>query len=252
MIDPRSRRPAPSLRRIAAFASVRMHRVIRTRLAILALILALLPWALVDSPTLITRLSALTAFTLVGLTVIGAGAIGDDLDSGEYAIALTHDSSPLDLLAGQAAASLVLVTLLVALQLPIALAGATVPHLLPLLLCIVWLAALLAGWLALMLLLATFLEGKGNAIAMIGVLFVPLVADSGLLDRLPHFPATVVRNTLQLLPQANHATAVFRVLLSRSPASAFAPVVLIVSPFLYFALASYRLHRVEPAGRLAQ
>lgn len=252
MIEQRSGRTMPSFRRIAAFARVRVRRVIRTRLAIVALILALLPWALVDSPALMARLSALTAFTIVGLTVIAAGAIGEDIDSGEYAIALTHDSSPLDLLAGQAAASLVLVTVLVALQLPIALAGTTIPRIVPLLLCIVWLAALLAGWLGLMLLLATFIEGKGNAVAMIGVLVVPFVADSGLLDRLPQLPATIARNALQLLPQANHATTMFRAVLSRSPTSAFAPVVLIVSPFLYFALASYRLHRVEPAGRLTQ
>lgn len=252
MIDQGPERSAPSLTGIAAFAAVRMRRVMRTRLALVALILALLPWALVDSRTLVGRLSALTAFSVVGLTVIGAGAIGDDLDSGEYAIALMHDSSPLELLAGQAAASLGLVTLLLALQLPIAFAGTSVPHLVPVLLCIAWLTALLAGWLGLMLLLATFLDGKGNAIAMIGVLVVPFVADSGLLDRLPQLPATVVRNAVQLLPQANHATAMFRVLLARSPAPAVAPAVLIISPFLYFALASYRLHRLEPAGRLSQ
>ena len=62
----------------------------RTRLALAALVLALMPWLLVDSSSLVARFSSLTEFTLVGLTLIGAGALSDDIDSGEYAIAHGH------------------------------------------------------------------------------------------------------------------------------------------------------------------
>lgn len=251
MTDQTSARPAISLSRIGAIASVRTRRVVRTRLALAALVLALLPWALVDGHVLVARLSSLAEFSLAGLTVLGAGAIGDDLDSGEYAIAMTHDISPIEMLAGQAAASLALGALLVALQLPLALAGIAIPQVVPLLLCMVWLAALLAGWLALMLLLATFLDGKANGVAMIGVLFLPVI-DAGVLERLPHAPAVAIRNVLQLLPQLSHATAMFHLLLYRAPATMVAPFVLILSPLFYFAWASYRLYRFEPAGRLTQ
>lgn len=241
-----------SLTRIAAIAGVRVRRVIRTRIALAALVFALLPWGAVAGHALVARLSALAEFSVVGLTVLAAGAIGDDIATGEHAIVMTHDSSPIEMLAGQAAASLGLAAMVVALQLPIALAGVPIPHVVPLLLCMAWLAALLASWLALMLLFATLIDGKGNAIAMIGVLFLPVSVDLGLLERLPSAPAAAIRNALQLLPQVGHATAMFRVVLDRSPTSIAAPLVLLVSPFFYFAWASYRLYRLEPAGRLTQ
>jgi len=245
-------RPTISIARITAIARLRFRRVLRTRILLAALVLALLPWAVVDGTSLVARLSALTTFTVAGLTTLAAGAIGDDLESGEYAIVMTHDATPVEMLGGQAATGLGLTAILVALQLPIALAGTVLPHLVPLLLCIAWLAALLAGWLALMLLLATFLEGKANAVAMIALLFLPLLLAPGLLDRLPHFAAAIVRTALQLLPQIDHATGMFRAILLRAPTPAIAPLVLLASPFIYFALAFVRLQRLEPAGRLAQ
>ena len=242
-----------SITRVRAVARLRVRRVMRTRILPAALVLTLLPWMLVEGTTLAGRLASLAIFTLIGLTVVGAGAIAEDLDSGEYAIAITHATSPLEVLAGQAGASLALAGALVALQLPIALWG-TSPgaHVVPLLLCIAWLAALLAGWLALMLLLATFLEGRANAVAMIVVLFAPLVLDAAVLERLPRVPGTIISSVLRLLPQPSYATTMFRALLYRSPAPTVAPVVLLASPFIYFALASIRLRRIEPAGRLTQ
>ena len=245
-------RQAISARRVAAVAQLRMRRVVRTRILLVALVLALLPWAIVEDNTLLARLSALATFTIAGITALAAGAVADDVDDGEFAIVATHGATPLEVLGGQAAATLVLTALLVALQLPIALRGIPVPRLLPLVLCIAWLAALLAGWLAVMLLLATFLEGKANALAMIGVIGLPFVLGAGLLDRLPHFAAVAVRNALALLPQVDHATAMFRAVLSRSPAPPMTPFVLIASPLVYFALASVRLARIQPAGRLTQ
>lgn len=242
-----------SMTRVGAVARLRVRRVIRTRILPAALVLTVAPWVLLDSASLAGRLTSLTMFTLVGLTVLGAGAIAEDLDSGEYAIVLTHDTSPVELLAGQAAASLALAGLLVVLQLPIALWGvAPFPNIAVLLLCISWLAALLAGWLALMLLLATFLEGRANAIAMLVVLFLPITLNSTVLQRLPHLPAVMIGGVLQWLPQPSYASAMFRTLLYRTPAPSIAPVVLFASPFIYYALASIRLCRLEPAGRLTQ
>jgi hypothetical protein len=155
-------------------------------------------------------------------------------------------------LGGQAAATLALTASLVAIQLPVALNGTTIPALAPLLLCTLCLAAFLAGWLALMLFLATLLEGKGNAVAMIPVLFLPLALSAGVLDRLPHLPAMIIRGLLQLLPQVDQATVMFRAILGRSAAPSTAPFVLLAPPFLYIALASVRLRRIQPAGRLSR
>ena len=245
-------RPMVSLKRVAAVARLRVRRAVRTRLLLVALVLALVPWAIVENTSLIARLSALTSFTVVGLTALAAGAIADDLDSGEYAIVMSHDAAPVEVLGGQAAATLAFTTVLVAIQLPIAFNGIAIPAIAPLLLCTAWLAAFLAGWLALMLLLATLLEGKANAVAMIPVLFLPLVLNAGVLDRLPHLPSVMIRGALELLPQVGQVTTMFRAILARSPAPATEPFVLLASPFLYFAAASVRLQRIQPAGRLTQ
>ena len=216
-----------SVRRIAAIAGLRVRRVVRTRVLLVAVVLALLPWAIVEGNALMARLSALATFTVAGLTALAAGAVADDLDDGEYAIAATHEASPLEILGGQAAATLGLTSLLVALQLPLALRGIATSQLVPVVLCIAWLAALLAGWLSLMLFLATFLEGKGNAVAMIVVLLLPLALGAGALDRLPRLAAVIVRDVLQLVPQLDQVTAMFRAVLARSPLPAMTPFVLI-------------------------
>jgi hypothetical protein len=241
-----------SIVRVRALARTRMRRMVRTRIAIAAAVLAILPWAVVETPLLLGRLSALAEFSVVGLTVLGAGAIGDDLDNGEFAIAISHDVSPLEILVGNAAAALLFAALLTAAQLPLALRGMEAPAYTPIVLSAFVLVALLAGWLALMLLLATFLEGKGNAIAMIAVLFVPFAIQLGVLTRLPPAIALIVQHTVGLLPQVAQATALFGALLYRSPPPVFETAVLVASPFLFLVLAAYRLYRLEPAGRLTQ
>ena len=251
-----SRHPSPrnwlSFARIGAIALLRLRRITRTRLALAAVVLVMLPWALVDSPSLLTRLASLAEFTLVGATAIGAGALGDDIDSGEYAIVMTHDAAPVEVLAGQWVASLTAALVLVALQLPIAFGRITTPPVTAILICLGWLAALLAGWMALMLLLATVIEGRGNALAMVTVFLLPPIAASGLLDGLPSTAAQVIRALVRLLPQLTDATTMFGSVLGRARPPALTPIVLLASPFLYFTLASLRLHRIEPAGRLTQ
>ena len=241
-----------SLKRMAAIAQLRVRRVVRTRILLVALVLSLLPWAIVDGSALVARLSALASFTVAGLTALAAGAVADDLDDGEYAIVMNHDATPLEVLGGQAAATLAMTALLIALQLPLLLRGMHTPPLVPLLLCIAWLTALLAGWLAVMLLFATFLQGKGNAVAMIAVLFLPLALGAGVLDRLPRFASVLVRDALQLVPQLDQVSAMFRAVVTRSAPPAITPFVLVASPIIYFALASMRLGRIQPAGRLTQ
>jgi hypothetical protein len=245
-------RRAFSVLRIRAIAATRIRRVVRTRIALAAAVLALLPWSIVDSPLLVGRLSTLAEFSVVGLTVLAAGSIGDDLDSGEFAIAVSHDVSPLEILIGNAAASLLLASLLVAAQLPLVLLGVAAPDPRTVVPCVLALVPLFAGWLALMLLLGTFLDGKGNAIAMVAVLFVPFALQLGLLARLPSRMASIAEQVIRVVPQVNQVTALFRALVERAPVPVLDLAVLIASPFIYFAFATYRLHRLEPAGRLTQ
>jgi len=155
-------------------------------------------------------------------------------------------------LAGQGTAALALTAALVAVQMPLALHRTSISSVVPLIVCTMWLATFLAGWLALMLFLGTALEGKANAVAMIAVLFLPLALSAGPIDRLPRLAVTIIRGTLLLLPQVDQMTAMFRAILGRSTPPRAAPFVLLASPFFYFALASIRLHRIQPAGRLTQ
>lgn len=240
------------MRRIAAVAQLRVRNVSRTKILLTALVLALLPWAVVENTALISRLSALATFTIAALTALAAGAIADELDNGEYAIVVTHGTRPLEILAGQAIAALALAAVLLALQLPILLHGTAVPNVATFLLCIASLGALLAGWLALMLFLATFLEGKANAVAMIAVLILPLALGAGVLDRIPRLPAAIIRGVLQLLPQVGHVTAMDRSILYRAPVPIAMQFTLVFLPFFYFVLAAVRLNRLQPAGRLTQ
>ena len=243
--------PPLSLTRIRAVAAVRLRRLARTRRMILAALMVFLPWLLVDQTLLVARLGALTEFTVVGLTVLGAGALAEDLEGGQFAIALTHDCAPIEILAGEAAATLLLTLLLVAAQLPIALGSATVAHVGALLLCLVWLAALLAGWLSLMLLAATVFGSVGNAVAMIPLLtVVPILEGSTILDRLPAAVGVVARFCIQLFPTPHHAARVYESLLVGATPPRLAPIVLLVAPVVYFTLAALRLSRLEPAARL--
>ncbi len=246
-------RDVPRLSCVVAIARIRFKRVLRTGLGVAALLIAAVPWLLVEGTTLFARMSALAEFSVVSLTVLAAGAIADDIDSGEYAILLTHGVSAIEAIAGGAIGTLALGVAIVALQLPIALHGVVTWQLTTMLLCMFWLAALLAGWLGVMLLFATMLSGKANAVAMVGLLIaVPVALGSGLLERIPPAPAAVLRSALQAMPQLNHVNAMFRGVIYRSPASPLAAVVLLTSPIVWFTFAAVRLHRIEGAGRLTQ
>ena len=243
---------APSWRRVGAVALLRARRLARTRRLLLAALMALLPWLAIDGAELLPRIAALTEFTVVAVTVLVAGALADDLDGGQYAIVLTHDCPPLEVLLGEMTAALVLSLLLVAIGLPFALQAAVVAQLGAVLLCLIWLVALVAGWIALMLLLATILPGVGNGVAMIPLLVaLPVLSSSAVLDRLPAQLAAVARFALQLLPAPQQAARVCEATLLGAASPRIAPLVLLGAPFAYFTLAAARLARVEPAGRIA-
>lgn len=244
--------PRVSLTRIRAVALVRLRRLLRTRRLLLAAVMTLLPWFIVDQTLLVARLSALTEFTIVGLTVLGAGAVAEDLDGGQYAIALTHDCAPIELLAGEAATTLLLAVVLAAVQLPIALGASTVAHVATLLLCLGWLVALLAGWMSMMLLAATAINGVGNAVAMIPLLTViPILQGTTILERLPASVSAVARFAVELLPTPQQATTMYEALLLGATPPRLAPIALLAAPIGFFALAAFRLARLEPARRLS-
>ena len=241
-----------SLVRIGADAIVRLRRLLRTRRLLLAAVMTLLPWFIVDPTLLVARLSALTEFTVIGLTVLGAGALAEDLDGGQYAIALTHGCTPIELLAGEAATTLLLAVVLAAVQLPIALGAGTVAHLATLLLCLGWLVALLVGWMSIMLVASTAINGVGNAVAMIPLLtIVPILQGTALLERLPAPAAAVVRFGVELLPTPQQATRMYEALLLGATPPRLAPIALVIAPIGFFALATLRLARLEPARRIA-
>jgi hypothetical protein len=251
MTGDRSIRPL-SLERVRALAVLRLRRLVRSRRLALATLMTILPWLVVEQTLLVARLAALTEFTVVGLTVLVAGALAEDLDGGQYAIALTHDCRPVEVLAGEFASALTTALVLVALQLPIALRGVATPNIVALLLCLAWLATLLAGWISLMLLLATMIEGVGNAIAMIPLLVLPpLLSATTSLDRLPALVAALVRAAQDLVPAPRHTALLYQSLLLGAPFPRVAPLVLSVAPFACFVLAALRLSRMQPAGRIA-
>ena len=75
---------------------------------------------------------------------------------------------------------------------------------------------------------------------------------AGVLDRLPRSASVLVRDALQLVPQLDQVSAMFRAVVTPSAPPAMTPFVLVASPIIYFALASMRLSRMQPAGRLTQ
>ncbi|HEX2780714.1 MAG TPA: hypothetical protein VHM30_14530 [Gemmatimonadaceae bacterium] len=241
-----------SFARAGAMAVVRARRLLRTRRLLLAAVMAILPWLAVGDVPLVVRLGALTQFTIVGLTVLGAGAIAEDLDGGPYAIAFTHSCSALEAMAGEAATTLLLTTGLAVAQLPFVLRHDTLVDIGIILMCSASLATLLVGWLAVMLLAATVARGVGNAIAMIPLLtVVPVLAGTDVLEPLPASLAVPLRTLAQLLPTPQLASEVYRWILQGGEAPRAAIAVLLLSPVVWFTVAAAHLRRLEPAARIA-
>ena len=242
-----------SLHRVHALVSLRLRRLWRTRAAILAAALALLP-VLAMSPTsaraaFVTTTSAL----LTAVLVCTAGALADDLESGAALLLVLHEARPIERVLAESLATIGVVAALALIAIPLvarALAGAGLRMLL---VGGCWTATLVLAWTFLVVLLGCALPGKGNALVLIVPLAAFAIPAAALpLDDFPTWLARAVRFTWNLLPLQAHATAIVDALVAQAPLPTTARCVLLASPPVYLAAAVRALSRAEPARRFAQ
>lgn len=242
-----------SLCRVHALLSLRLRRLWRTRAAILAAALALLP-VLAMSPTsaraaFVTTTSAL----LTAVLVCTAGALADDLESGAALLLVLHEARPIERVLAESLATIGVVAALALIAMPLvsrALAGAGLRMLL---IGGFWAATLVLSWTFLVVLLGCALPGKGNALVLIVPLAAVAIPAAALpLADLPAWLARAVRFTWNLLPLQAHATGIVDALVAQTPLPTTARWVLLASPPLYLAAAVRALSRVEPARRFTQ
>lgn len=242
-----------SRRRVRALLSLRLRRLWRTRAALLAAALALLP-VLATSPTnaraaFVTTTGAL----LTAVLVCTAGALADDLESGAALLLVLHGARPIERVLAESLATIVVVAALALIAMPLvarALAGA---GLRTLIVGGFWTASLVLSWTILVVLLGCFLPGKGNALVLIvplAAFTIPAVALP--LADVPTWLARAVRVAWNLLPLQAHATAIVDALVAQTPLPSTPRWVLLASPPLYLAAAVRALSRVEPARRFTQ
>ena len=243
----------PVLVRVRSIARVRVRYLVRSRVAIVAFVLAVLPWFAVDRHDADAELGLLTGSILVGMIATASGAVADSLDGGFYCVGILHGAGPVDVLLGEAAGALIgLAPVLAAFACLSSSAFAAEP-LAMIMLAFTWLAVLVLGWLGMMLVLGTALPGKGNAIAMIPLL-VAFAFPSDVLpvDSWPPLLAQVARTTWDAMPLQSHATAMYSAVLHGTTPPAMSPFSLLFAPPICLALAATRLSRLEAAGRFAR
>jgi hypothetical protein len=242
-----------STRRVLAVARVRLRYLLRSRVAVVAFLLAILPWFATDRHDLDAEMGLLTGSALVGMLASASGVVSEGLDDGSYCIALLHGVTPLDVLVGESVGALAGMSPIVAsffyLSAP-AFAGHPV---IASILVLAWLCVLVLGWLGVMLCLGTLLPGKGNAIAMIPLLLAfAFPADALPVDSWPPLLASAARALWNAMPLQSHATAMYAAILHDSTPPPFAPLALLLAPPLFLALAAFQLSRLEAAGRIAR
>ena len=234
-------------------AWVRLRYLVRSRVIVLSLVLAVLPWFALDRHDPDAELGLLTGAMLVGIITCASGVVGEPLDEGWYGIGTLHGLRPIELLFGEAlGAAIGMVPVAAAF---VGLSAAAFDEVRPfvLVLCLGWLTTLGAGWLSLLLALGTALRGKGNAIAMIPLLIAFAFPSEALpLDRWPSGAATAMRAMWDAMPLQSHATAMYGALLHDSTPPRAAPIALLIAPPALFTIALFRLTRHEAAGRLAE
>lgn len=232
-------------------ARARLRYLVRSRVVVLGLVLAVLPWFALDRHEPDSELGLLTGSMLVGIITCASGVVAEPLDEGWYGIGVLHGLRPIELLLGEAlgSSSAVLPIALVFSALSASAFHDVQP--LVLALCLGWLATLVAGWLALMLALGSALRGKGNAIALIPLLVAFAFPSEALpLDRWPNGLAMVARAIWDAMPLESHATAMYAALLHDTTPPPSAPLALVLaSPTLFF-LALFRLTRHDAARRV--
>lgn len=242
-----------SLRRVHALVSLRLRRLWRTRAAVLAAALALLP-LLATSPTgARAAFVTMTGALLTAVLVCTAGALADDLESGAALLLVLHEARPIERALAESLATVVVVATLALIAMPLVareLAGAGLR------LLVVggfWTATLVLAWTFLVVLLGCALPGKGNALVLIVPLAAFAIPASSLpLDDLPAWLAGAVRFTWNLLPLQAHATGIVDALVAKAPLPTTARWVLLASPPVYLAAVVRALSRAEPARRFAQ
>lgn len=244
-------RAAPS--HVAALAMLRLRRLWRTRVILLALAIGVLPLCVGTPGSVRGALAVLTSALLSATLVAAAGAVADDLESGSALLLALHGVTPLETILGDVAASLAVVGLVALGAIPLAAREISGVPPMALVGAGAWMATLVVAWAALLALLGGVLPGKGNSLSMIvpvGVFVLPAAALP--LDWAPGWLAAAARIAWTLLPLQAHATAMYDALLANSPPPPAAPFVLVLSPVLYLAAGVCLLARLEPARRFTQ
>ena len=243
----------PAAVRVRCVARVRVRYLVRSRVAIVAFVLAVLPWFAVDRHDADAELGLLTGSVLVGMIASASGVVADLLDDGFYCVGVLHGARPLDVLLGEAIGALVGLVPVVAAFAFLSSTAFAGESLATMLAALAWLALLVLGWLGMMLVLGTALPGKGNAIAMIPLL-VAFAFPSDLLpvDSWPPLLARVARTAWDAMPLQSHATAMYSAVRHGTTPPAMAPFALLLAPPICLTLAAIRLSRLEAAGRFAR
>ena len=242
-----------SVRRVIAVARVRLRYLIRSRVVVVAFLLAILPWFAVDRHDIDAEMGLLTGSALVGMLATASGVVSESLDDGAYCIALLHGASPLDVLVGECVGALTGMSPIAVGFLYLSAPAFDGNPVIASILILAWLCVLVLGWLGAMLWLGTILPGKGNAIAMIPLLLAfAFPADALPVDSWPPLLASTARTLWNAMPLQSHATAMYAAILHDSTPPPLAPLALLVAPPLFLALAALQLSRLEAAGRIAR
>lgn len=245
--------PWPSAHRVRGLTLLRLRRLWRTRAALLAAALALLPVLAMSPTSPRTAFVATTSALLTAVLVCTAGAIADDLEGGAALLLVLHEARPTERVLAESFATTIVVAALALLAAPLAASALAGAGWRVIVVGGFWTAALLISWTLLAVLLGCALPGKGNAL----VLIVPLAAfalpAAALpVDDLPAWLARAIRSAWNVLPLQAHATAIVDALLAHAPLPATARSVLLASPPVYLAAAARALSHVEPARRFTQ
>lgn len=239
--------------RVRCVARMRVRYLVRSRVALVAFVLAVLPWFAVERHDADSELGLITGSVLVGMIASASGVVSDSLDDGFCCVAVLHGLTPTELLLGEAAGAVIgLIPVVIAFAFLSSAAFIGLP-VTTMVVALAWLALLVGSWLGMMLVLGTALPGKGNAIAMIPLL-VAFAFPSDVLpvSSWPPLLARVARVSWDALPLQSHATAMYSAVLHGTSPPAMAPFALLIAPPICLATAALRLSRLEAAGRFAR
>ncbi len=213
----------------------------RGRQAVGATVIAALAWAasheVLTSPRAALQVGAM--ILALAATIVAAGGLGDDLDSGAIMYDLLASASPADLATGSALGTLL------ALGAPFGLlAAVAAPLLIPavgiattLLLFAGW-GAVTAGWVAVATCVGTVTPGKGNAIVVLPLFMASGLAASDLpIGSLPEAISAPIRAAWSLLPLSSHFGSWNRAVLDLAAWPVVETALLVTVPLVWTAAA---------------